>query len=283
MGNNGLQIEVSGLTEYFDRAIGDSESDLRRTLLEIVINAGHQIMQSVGQAPQIKEKGAKDFATQTDISIENAILDSIRSQFPTHDLVGEETGSGGGSPYQWVVDPIDGTFNFVQGIPFFAVSVGLLHLGRPILAAVYDPARRELFFAQKGRGAWLGRDAIGVSTKRRLLDSALGLDLYYDDKTAEDNLDMMKRLVASVRTQRILGCAALGIAYVSCGRLDGYYHNHILPWDVAAGQLLVEEANGCVTDFSGRPFKPLDNDRTIVATNGLIHDELLARLVPPAI
>ncbi len=279
MDHREYQTRVASLIDFYNLKLGGPLSDLRLALLSAVFEAGQVLTEAYGKAHPIERKGIRDFATLTDIKVETGISQRIRSQFPSYQILGEETGSSGESSYQWIVDPVDGTFNFALGIPFFAVSVGLVHHAQTVLGAIYDPIRNELFFAQKGNGAWLNTQPVLVSTRKELSDSSLGLDLYYDTDAAIRNVDIMRMLIPSVRTQRVLGCAALGMAYVGCGRLDAYYHNYILPWDVAAGQLIVEEAQGRVTDFLGMTYDPLAYMRTIVATNGLLHNTLVSQIV----
>lgn len=263
---------------FYNSVMGSDQADLRAILLTVILNAGKTIMNRYGSTHLLTLKSERNFATETDMAIENDITGAIKTHFPSHGILGEEAGSTGQSDTIWIIDPIDGTTNFSHGIPLFTTSIGIIHDNRPILGAIYDPVRNELFFAQHGHGAWLNTQQISVSQTNELINATIGLDLYYTTNMAVRIIDSMQTLAPLVRTQRILGCASIAVAYVSCGRLDGFYHNHVLPWDTAAGFLLVTEANGMVTHFDGKPYHPQSGNKTIVASNGLLHDRLLTTI-----
>ena len=271
-------IIENDLISYYDRTIGSSNSDLRSVLIRTIIDAGVTLVANYRRKQELTKKDSRNISTAIDMKIEGGILSGIKSNYPDHKIMSEEGGTIGESQYIWIVDPIDGTLNFINQIPFTAISIGLLKEGEPLLGAVYDPLRQELFFAERNGGSWLGENQISVSMKSELLDSSIGLDLYYDADKAIENVSNLANLVARVRTQRIIGCSALGMAYVSCGRLDAYYHNHVLPWDVAAGQLLVIEANGTVSQFDGNDFDVLKNHRAIIGSNQRLHGYLVELL-----
>lgn len=262
------------IANFYDGIMGSAFSDTRRVLIPLLNELGMLASSNFGQRITEQKKGEIDFSTSVDVRIEEQISDSIRRLNPDHEILGEEGGSSGHSEHQWVIDPIDGTFNFTTGIPFFAISIALLRKGLPILGIIYDPLRRELFYAEKGEGTWLEREQKKVSNTDRLANAMICLDIFPDDPNAKKNLELMIQLLPYVRSQRMLGTSALALAYLSCGRIDGFYHNHAYPWDVAAAQLLVEEAGGKITDYDNESFSTLCNEKKIVASNGLLHDQL---------
>ncbi len=222
-------------------------------------------------------KGAVNPVTETDTATEELIVTRLRSVFPGHRILAEE---GGGDEWRapgppiWLIDPLDGTNNFIHGFPHVAVSLGLLAEGRIIVAVAYDPLREETFTATAGGGATLNGQSIHVSGVERLADAFLATGFPYDRRTAPDNnaerLDHFLRRSQGVRRA---GAAVLDLAYVACGRLDGFWEIRLKPWDVAAGALLVREAGGRATDFEGSP--DCISGEYIVASNGAIHDEML--------
>jgi len=222
-------------------------------------------------------KGAVDPVTQTDVAAETLILERLRAAFPDHRLLAEESGGDAWQtpgPPIWVVDPLDGTNNFAHGFPHVGISLALVEDGEPLLGVIYDPLRDETFAAAAGMGATLNGAPIRVSSVARLADSFLATGFPYDRRTAADNntarLDHFLRRSQGVRRA---GAATLDLAYVACGRFDGFWEIRLHPWDVAAGVLLVRQAGGCVTDFAGSPN--CLSGAEIVASNGLIHAEML--------
>ena len=222
-------------------------------------------------------KGAVNPVTETDTAAERLILSRLRAAFPHHRILAEE---GGGAAWQepgppvWLVDPLDGTNNFAHGFPHVAVSLALVAEGRPVVGVIYDPLKDETFAAAVGRGAMLNGEPIHVSKVARLADGFLATGFPYDRRTAPDNntarLDHFLRRSLGVRRA---GAASLDLAYVACGRFDGFWEIRLKPWDVAAGVLLVREAGGRATDFAGTA-NCLSGEE-IVASNGLIHEEML--------
>ncbi len=216
-----------------------------------------------------------DIVTDADRASESLILKAIRDEFPGHDILTEESQTEmTGSRSLWLVDPLDGTVNFAHGFPHFSVTIALMDHGNLLAGAVYDPLKSEFFCAIKGCGAWLNRKAINVSTSMKLRSSLLGTGFPYDRAYSEDNnVAEFNRMVTRVQGVRRAGSAALDLAYVACGRLDGFWELKLKPWDQGAGMLLVEEAGGKITDRFGKPADPFAN--TVVATNGLIHDQVV--------
>jgi myo-inositol-1(or 4)-monophosphatase len=269
---------LTDLITHYDVSIGAKHREIRNILISIIFEAATKLRHSTHY--DISSKGIRDFVTQVDIDIETIIINQVASQFPDHGILGEETGQKGESSYKWIIDPIDGTLNFATDIPFFAISIGILKDEEFLLGAIFDPIHDELFFSQNKGGAWVNKHRVSVSKSSTLITSSLGLDLSYEVDKALENISLMHHLMPHIRTQRVLGSAALGLAYVGCGRLDGYYHNQVMPWDAAAGTLFVNEAGGKITNFYGNNlgYTP---EKTLVASNGIIHDELIAIINRP--
>lgn len=253
------------------------------TAVELAREAGELIRRSFGGE---FEKGFKscpsDLVTEVDRKSEEFITDSLKKLFPGHIVLGEENElASDTSPgnFTWYVDPLDGTTNFVYGIPFCSVSIGLAHNGDILAGVVYDPLRNECFYAARGCGAFLDNNPLRVDTSRKKLAEGLIVTGYPANKVFEQRLRGIDyhKVIRSCANLRALGSAALELAYVSCGRLTGFWENTLMPWDVAAGSLLVEEAGGIVTDIDGKKLC-LEGYTSIAASNGLIHDELLEAL-----
>ena len=199
-------------------------------------------------------KGANDYVTQIDKDAEMAIIHKIKQSYPEHSFLGEESGetAGDNAEFQWIIDPLDGTTNFIKGIPHFAVSIALLHKGRLDQGVVFDPIRGELFTASRGQGAQLNGYRIRASKARDLSETVLATGLPFRNKTQyADYAIRLNKIFHDCGDIRRAGSAALDLAYVAAGRHDGYWERGIKPWDIAAGELLVREAGGLVTDFSG--------------------------------
>lgn len=251
----------------------DIAIDLARQAGEL-LRLGHQ-----NGAGLIRSKSsAVDLVTQFDLASEQLISDGLRQHFPDHAIYGEET--GGTLPAAgpaWVVDPLDGTTNFAHGYPVFSVTLALLVDGRPELGVTYDPLRDDLFWAQRGQGAWRGQRRLQVSTTTGLDASLLATGFAYDRASnADNNLAEFSHFAPRTRGVRRGGSAALDMAWVAAGWLDGYWERGIHVWDLAAGVLLMREAGGVVTNYSGRPWQPAD--RNVVAANSVFHAVLLESL-----
>ena len=225
-------------------------------------------------------KGRADIVTDVDLAAEKAILDLVRAEFPDFSILSEESDPiHTGSPYTWVVDPIDGTRNFAEGIPHFCVVVALAKGDQMLVGVTYDPLKEELFTAQQGQGAFLNGNPMSVSNRQEVADSILGFDLGYVDEKAGTALDMMRSLWPGLQSMRLMGSAALGLAYAAAGRIDLYFHHSLSPWDIASGLLLAREAGGEVVDRQGKPAglytpsviasSPRLIDRFLHATEGL--------------
>ena len=255
------------------------------TAVAIAHKTGVLLREAVGAAKQIERKSSEiDIVTQYDLAAEELITSSLRAAFPTHGFMAEEGGETAnvGSGYVWHIDPIDGTNNFAHNIPFFAVSMALYLDGQPIVGLVYEPLRDECFTAVVHEGAHLlhnGRQTpLRVTEAGRLVDSILATGFPYDRHTSDlDNMPQLSAFLKQVQGVRRMGSAALDLAYVAAGRLDGYWEFKLNSWDVAAGALLVQEAGGQVTMIDGRPFS-LTPKLSLVASNGQIHQAMLTTL-----
>lgn len=217
-----------------------------------------------------------DLVTEADHASEKAIIKIIQDKHPDHFILSEETGSvHTNSNIKWIIDPIDGTINFANGIPICCVSIGVEQDGEMIMGAVFNPFMNELFFAEKGKGATLNEQPIKVSDKDNLLTSCLvtGFPYQYLD-TPNGPLEIFEKLIRKSIPVRRLGSAALDLCWTAAGRFDGFYEHKLQAWDSAAGYLIVQEAGGIVTDLKGDKFNPYQPG--IIASNGKIHDQLLA-------
>lgn len=238
-------------------------------------DAGALLMEYFRQRVKIEYKGDVDLVTVADRKSEALILERIRRQFPSHDVMGEEgTRIETGSDYKWYVDPLDGTTNFAHGYPVFCVSLAVERQGERIAGVVYDPTRDEMFSAEKRSGALLNGERIRVSSTPRLGESLVATGFPSHKRHQNPNIYFYHQLTLRSHGVRRAGSAALDLCNVASGRYDGFWEFNLNPWDTAAGVLMVEEAGGRVTDFSGGPFQIAS--RETVASNGLVHDALLA-------
>ncbi len=200
----------------------------------------------------VQTKSPNDFVTEVDRAAEAAIIEVLREAYPQHGILAEESGETGGGEYQWIIDPLDGTTNFIHGFPQYAISIALSKNGVLDQAVVYDPMRNELFTASKGSGAFLNDRRIRVSRRTRLSDALIGTGFPFRQF---DNIDtylaMFKELTQKTAGIRRAGAAALDLAYVACGRLDGFWEMGLSPWDMAAGALIIQEAGGLISDLDG--------------------------------
>jgi len=214
------------------------------TVIERAINRGHTL--------RVDSKGNNDFVTEIDQQSEATIIEVLHKAFPDHAILAEESGLHDGNEYQWVIDPLDGTTNFMHGYPQFSISIALKHRGQLEQAVIYDPTRQELFTATRGAGAFLNDRRIRVSNVASINGILLGTGFPFKKQQHLDAyLNMFKALFLQVADIRRAGSAALDLAYVAAGRLDGFWEIGLQEWDMAAGVLLIQEAGGLVTDFNG--------------------------------
>jgi len=232
---------------------------------------------------KIEYKGEADLVTEADRKSEALIIQRVREQFPTHAVLGEESGSvaataASSTGYRWYVDPLDGTTNFAHGYPVFCVSLGIERLNaagkvQRIAGVVYDPTRDELFSAELGRGAYLNGEKISVSSTANLKDCLIATGFPSQKRHKNPNIYFYHQLTLKTHGVRRAGSAALDLCYVACGRYDGFWEFNLNPWDTAAGVLIAQEAGGKVTDFGGGEFDIAS--RQVLATNSHIHAALM--------
>jgi myo-inositol-1(or 4)-monophosphatase len=228
---------------------------------------------------RIVYKNPINLVTDADHAAEQSVIEHIRKQFPDHGLIAEERGAvpHPSSRYRWIIDPLDGTTNFAHGFPFYCVSVGVECDGVPIVGVVYDPSREELFTASLGGGARVNGTQIEVSSTETLDRALLVTGFAYDIReTPNNNLDHFSRFALSAQGMRRTGSAALDLCYVAAGRFDGFWEIKLNPWDMAAGVVILREAGGTVTDFSGKAHSI--HQPQLVASNGRIHEAMLTVL-----
>jgi myo-inositol-1(or 4)-monophosphatase len=249
---------------------------LKQTLIKAAEAAGKIIQHYYGTHFKISNKeGVNNLVTEADHAAEKEIMGIIRAEFPDHYILSEESGSmPSDSRYKWIIDPLDGTVNFAHKLPLCCVSIGIEEDGKMLMGAVYNPFFNEFYFAQRGYGATLNDQLIHVSEETEVLKACLvtGFPYTYLDQP-NGPLEVFGRLVKKGVPVRRLGSAAMDLCWVAAGRFDGFYEHKLHAWDSAAGFLIVEEAGGRVSDFSGTAYSPYKP--SIVATNGKIHDELL--------
>jgi myo-inositol-1(or 4)-monophosphatase len=252
---------------------------LKSTLIKAV-EAGARVMQNYfeGEFKISNKEGVNNLVTEADIASETAIIDVIRESYPDHFILSEEVGEIiMDSEYKWIIDPIDGTVNFANGIPLCCVSIGLEKNGEVIMGAVYNPMYKEFFFAQRGFGATLNDKKLKVSNKDEVDSACLvtGFPYTYLDM-ANGPLQIFDKFIRRGIPVRRLGSAAIDLCWVAAGRFDGFYEHKLQAWDSAAGTLMVTEAGGRVTDFNGEKYSLYQPQ--ILATNGKIHDQMLIEI-----
>jgi myo-inositol-1(or 4)-monophosphatase len=250
-----------------------------QTAIEAARKASRVIVERYPAERNVTFKGYRDIVTEVDVSAEAIVLGMIRERFPGHAIVSEEAEGGAvgdklSRGHTWVVDPLDGTTNYARRIPVFCVSIGVLERGEPCVAVVHDPLRDQTFVAERGWGSRLDGALMHVSRVADFGSTVVGMDWARDDAGRQRVLACLGQIAPRCGTARVLGSAALGLAYVAAGWLDAYVHLALKPWDAAAGMLLVAEAGGRCTTLDGAPYRV--DSPGCVATNGLIHEELLA-------
>lgn len=249
--------------------------------------AGQLILENSNQSNTIKQKlNHADLVTEVDQLSEDLLRKRIKTMFPDHWILSEEA-TGQEDPFEiikkeksgigWIIDPIDGTTNFIHRIPHFAISIGMVKDGKPMIGVVYNPVTDDLYYAQKGEGAFYNETLIQASKERGIKEAVLATG--FPSKEWNDNSSVIKQihaLTGKCRSIRVLGAASLDLCFVARGLLSGFWHDDLKPWDSAAGMLILQEAGGKVTTSSGQPYTL--EKRTLVASNGLIHDSLLKLL-----
>ena len=239
--------------------------------------AGQYLKENVGRARAIETKKGEErnLVSEIDKGSEARIISLIKSRYPGHDILAEESGGAATSgTYRWIIDPLDGTTNFLHGVPIFCVSIGVEYNGEIVAGVVYDPNLDELFTAERGGGAFLNGRRLSVSSTGEMIRSLLVTGFPYDiAQNPHHAVEHFRNFLMAASGIRRLGSAALDLCYVAAGRFDGYWEVHLQPWDMAAGKLLVEEAGGRTTDFTGAPARV--HGKQIVASNGRLHGAML--------
>jgi myo-inositol-1(or 4)-monophosphatase len=262
---------------------------MREPLINIAIEAaraaGNIIVRSMNRLNTIKiaEKRPNDFVTEVDQRVEQEIISIIKKGYPSHAILAEESGETKGDDYQWIIDPIDGTRNFIHGFPHFAVSIAVTYKNKIEHGLIYDPIRQELFTASRGKGAQLNDHRIRVSTRKNLKECLLGTGFAFRHVENKESTQgkIIRAILPICGDIRRAGAATLDLAYVACGRLDGFWELGLQPWDMAAGILLIKEAGGIVCDpHGGEDYFKTGN---IVAANSTIMRQFLKLIKPQLI
>lgn len=265
----------------YAKAVNSCPTDEMQSLLtaagRAALTAGSIIRELYEKPHDIRMKGEINLVTEADLAAETAIVASLQEDAPGIAIMAEESHEPGKEPENgraWVIDPLDGTTNFAHGIPIFAVSIALIEEGQSRLGVIYCPLQDEFFAACRGGGAWLNNTSIRVTETEFLVQALVATGFPYDiHKFLPRIIEQTRAVLPKVRDIRRCGAAAVDLAYLACGRLDGFWEMDLKPWDTAAGFLIVEEAGGKVTDFLGRPYSPFGDE--ILASNGILHPQLL--------
>ncbi|MEO6052329.1 MAG: inositol monophosphatase family protein [Pyrinomonadaceae bacterium] len=245
--------------------------------IETARDAGQLLLEKFDRNIQISKKGDINLVTEADLASEALIIERIKSYYPKHSILAEESGNaviiGGENTWKWIIDPLDGTTNYAHGYPCFCVTLALEHDGEIVIGVTFDPTRNELFAAERGGGASLNNKPIRVSATEDLSEALIVTGFPYDFKRREDFARHLTQFLLKSRGVRRDGSAAIDMAYVACGRFDGMWEEGLNPWDMAAGVLLIEEAGGHVSGYDNSEFSIYAPP--MVADNGLIHLEML--------
>lgn len=249
--------------------------DFKKVAIDTCLKAGELLKKSLGKVNKIRYKGEINLVTEVDHKSEDLIVTQLSLVFPTHSILSEEREKiERGSSYKWIVDPLDGTTNFAHAFPIFCVTVALEYEGEVILGVIFNPNLEELFVAEKKKGAYLNNKKISVSQTTELSKSLLATGFPYDIRTNKNNnLNHFSNFAVRAQAVRRAGSAALDLAYLACGRFDGFWEFQLAPWDSAAGVLLAQEAGGKVTDYKGNSIDIYKGE--VLASNGKIHKEML--------
>ncbi len=254
----------------------------RKVALKAVKKAGLILLRNFKKSKDITYKGEFNLVTNVDRQSQTIIMDIIHRYFPLHGILAEETGGveEKNSPYKWIIDPLDGTTNYAHGYPCFCISIALEEKGEIIMGVVYNPMLDEIFFSGKNKGAFLNGRRISVSKTGKIDRGLLATGFPYNRGEQLDyHINQFKNFMRYCHGIRRDGSAALNLCYLAMGRFDGFWEVNLCPWDTAAGSLMVKEAGGKITDFTGNPFNHYEGET--LATNGLIHQEMLTIINRP--
>lgn len=241
---------------------------------EAAKKAGEVLRDHFREERQVQYKGRANIVTDADLRADNVLKTFLQSEYPDHGIISEETEPlEGSSDYTWILDPLDGTNNYSFGIPFFGTVIALRRGDETLVGVTYDPLRGELFAARRGGGTTLNDRPVSVSAKANVRDSLIGLDLGYVEENGRLLLGFIGDLWPRMYAYRIMGSAALGMAYAACGRLDLYCHLLLYPWELACSELIVAEAGGVVTDWEGAPV--IAGESSIIAAGAAVHADFL--------
>jgi myo-inositol-1(or 4)-monophosphatase len=246
--------------------------------VEMARDAGRILIERQGRSLQISNKGDINLVTEADLAAEKLIIERINSYYPRHAILAEESGASNGGQasvdeWKWIIDPLDGTTNYAHGYPCYCVSIAAEHRGRIEIGVVYDPVADELFAAECGQGATLNDRSIRVSDIDELNRAMLCTGFPYDVRERPDFARLFSSFTMRAQAVRRDGSAALDLAYLACGRFDGFWEDGLNPWDIAAGVLLISEAGGQVSNFEGQELDIYT--AKVLASNGLIHDSMM--------
>ncbi len=256
---------------------------LLENIESITLQAGRLAREKWGRPLKLSSKGFRDIVTDADIAVQKFITEAIRNQFPDHGFLTEETDENlpDDGSIIWVIDPIDGTTNYSRRIPVYCVTIAAMVKGEKgqapeiLVGATYDPMRDELFSAAIGNGCHLNHQTIHVSEVNNIEEAVIGMDWSHSPQLRKNAIGSLNRFGHHNYTIRAIGSSALALAWIACGRLDGYLNHSLYLWDVAAGSLLIKEAGGLMTGMNGQPWKKSDHRGACVASNGRIHQEFL--------
>ena len=260
-------------------------------MLNIAVKAARRAGNIINRATRnldvltVRTKSANDFVSEIDQEAERAIVDTLKGAYPDHAILAEESGAVGHSDYVWIIDPLDGTTNFLHGFPQYAVSIALMHRRVLTQAVVYDPTRNDLFTASRGRGAFLNEHRIRVSRRSRLGEALIGTGIPFRQfEHIDAYLAILRELTQKTEGVRRPGAASLDLAYVAAGRIDGFWEFGLSPWDIAAGALLIVEAGGLIGDLEGND-RHMDSGHVIAANAKLFAQlvQVMAPHLPPAL
>ena len=246
--------------------------------IQMARDAGRILIERQGRSLQVSNKGDINLVTEADLAAEKLIIERINSYYPRHAILAEESGASSSQPaeWTWIIDPLDGTTNYAHGYPCFCVSIAVEHDGKIEMGVVYDPVADELFAAERGQGATLNDRTIRVSEIDELNRAMLCTGFPYDVRERPDFARHFCAFTMRAQAVRRDGSAALDLAYLACGRFDGFWEDGLNAWDIAAGVLLIEEAGGQISDFEGRTLDIYT--ARVLASNGLIHDAMMSVL-----